>query len=98
MWYIKASSSLHAIWFDKIKEAMNIIVLLKIFILFIFGGIGSQVRCVASLVAGVVLSRPTVCGILFPPSGIKPSPPALKGRLPTTGPSGKFSFLNFFEK
>ena len=55
-------------------------------------------RCVASLVAGMVLSCPTACGILVPPSGIKPSPPALEGRLPTTGPSGKFSFLNFFEK
>ena len=57
MWYIKASSSLRAIWFDKIKEAMQIIEFFKkIFILFIFGGIGSQVRCVASLVAGVGLS------------------------------------------
>ena len=36
MWYIKASSSLHAIWFDKIKEAMQIIEFFKKNIYFIY--------------------------------------------------------------
>ena len=48
----------------------------------------------ASLAAEHVLrSRPAACGILFPPPGIEPTPPALEGRLLTTGPPEKSSSL-----
>ena len=37
---------------------------------------------------------PKACGILAPPPGIKPTSPALEGKVITSGPSGKsLSFL-----
>ena len=35
------------------------------------------------------------CGILTPQPGIKPAPPALEGRVLTTGPPGKSLLCNF---
>ena len=35
------------------------------------------------------------CGILAPRSGIEPAPPALEGKVLTTGPPGKSLHLNF---
>ena len=34
-------------------------------------------------------SGPEACGILAPQPGIEPAPPALEGKILTTGPPGK---------
>ena len=37
------------------------------------------------------------CGILVTQSGIKPGPPALEGKILTTGPPGKSQFDYFWQ-
>ena len=41
---------------------------------------------------------PEVCGILTPQPGIQPTPPALEGKVLTTGPPGKIWSPSFIKK
>ena len=56
----------------------------------------SSCGTLASVVAAPSLSCPTACGILVSQPRIKPTSPALEGRVLTTGPPEILSFA-FFE-